>query len=260
MGAKNESLVDYWLDEDSLGYLSALARDGYTFDDIAKTIGIGKTTLWEWRKDYPEINDALVKGRARTDYRVENALLKSALGYRTKESKTILELDRKTGKLETIRVERIEKDIAPNSTSCQVWLYNRLPDKWKKNRDPYLELDDEESSIKINVIRTDKREDSEKSPDEDIINSELTIENSMDKDEWKQIHNKKKTKPKKQSDDTEDNKEEISARKKKNKNINSLKLTKTDDKPSNKQSRPSKTQEKMNSKKDLDAWPDDWED
>ena len=43
--------------------------------------GIGETL----KKQYPDIDKALKAGREIIDYKVENALLKSALGYKTKE-------------------------------------------------------------------------------------------------------------------------------------------------------------------------------
>ena len=208
--------VSEWLDEESLSYISGLSRDGYKFEDIAAVMGVHYTTLKRWRKEYPEIEGALKRGRQRTDYMVENALLKSALGYRTTETKTILEMDDESGKLVKVKVERVEKDVAPNTTSCQVWLYNRLPDKWKKNRDAFIELDDEESSIKINVIRTSK-EDLEKDKDEDIINNELEVEANP---EYEKPKRKRKSKAKPTEYDEEG--KPIRKKPKRNRHVGSL--------------------------------------
>ena len=84
---KNECIATEWLEEDNLMLLECWARDGYTFQDIANRIGISISTLRAWRVQYPEIDSALKKGREIIDYKVENALLKSALGYHTKEVK-----------------------------------------------------------------------------------------------------------------------------------------------------------------------------
>ena len=84
---KNQCLATDWLEEDNLMLLECWARDGYTFEDIANRIGVSYSALRAWRKQYPEIDKALKSGREIIDYKVENALLKSALGYKTKEVK-----------------------------------------------------------------------------------------------------------------------------------------------------------------------------
>lgn len=71
--------IDEWLEKDKLILLEGWARDGLTFEQIAKNIGINVTTLREWRKKDPTISTTLKRGREVVDYEVENALLKSAL-------------------------------------------------------------------------------------------------------------------------------------------------------------------------------------
>ena len=126
-----QSFVDpeEWLTEDRLMLLECWARDGYTYADVAQRIGISNAQLTKWRNAYPEFRDALKKGREIVDYQVENALLKSALGYKTKEVTIITVL--KNGKMVETTKQTVTKEIAPNISACQTWLYNRLPDKWK---------------------------------------------------------------------------------------------------------------------------------
>ena len=71
--------IDEWLEQDKLILLEGWARDGLTYEQIAHNMGIGLTTLKEWRQKEPTIQSALKKGREVVDYEVENALLKSAL-------------------------------------------------------------------------------------------------------------------------------------------------------------------------------------
>ena len=142
-----------WLEEDNLMLISCWARDGYTYADIANRIGISMSTLREWRVKYPEINNALKKGREIIDYKVENALLKSALGYKTKEVKisTVIQ----SGELVERTKEVTEKEQAPNVYACQCWLYNRLPKKWKNmnSRANIFEDIEEDTSLQITVTR-----------------------------------------------------------------------------------------------------------
>ena len=42
--------VEVWLEDDMLALLSGMARDGYTYQDIANRIGISQGTLIRWRQ------------------------------------------------------------------------------------------------------------------------------------------------------------------------------------------------------------------
>ncbi len=71
--------IDEWLEKDKLILLEGWARDGLTYEQIANNMGIGLTTLKEWRQKEPTIQSTLKKGREVVDFEVENALLKNAL-------------------------------------------------------------------------------------------------------------------------------------------------------------------------------------
>lgn len=159
MGKKNESKVDYWLEEDGLILLAAWARDGCTFEEICDKIGTNRMTLLGWRKKYPEIARALNTGKEIVDYKVENALLKAALGYTTKEIKVTI--GRKIFNGETVEMlkETTTREVAPNVTACMAWLNNRKHDQWKRNRDKVLELDEEDNNISITIVRGPKEND-----------------------------------------------------------------------------------------------------
>ena len=60
------------------------ARAGLSDQQIAKNMGISRSTLNEWKKKYSDIADALKKGKEVSDYEVENALYKRATGYTEK--------------------------------------------------------------------------------------------------------------------------------------------------------------------------------
>lgn len=225
---KNECIAAEWLEEDNLMLLECWARDGYTFQDIANRIGIAVSTLRMWRMQYADIDNALKKGREIIDYKVENALLKSALGYHTKEVKVTTTI--RFGKtVETIK-EVTDKEQAPNVSAIQCWLYNRLPQKWKKNRDQLIDLDDEDTKIQVTVTRASKDNKSNAQQDE------------SDDKEWQDEVN--------QSIEIRSTTEEERAEAAKKK-------AQTKDKSS--QSMSTKV-ENETSDEDLDYWPDDWED
>lgn len=225
---KNECIATEWLEEDNLMLLECWARDGYTFQDIANRIGIAVSTLRMWRMQYPDIDNALKKGREIIDYKVENALLKSALGYHTKEVKVTTTI--RFGKtVETIK-EVTDKEQAPNVSAIQCWLYNRLPNKWKKNRDQLIELDEEDTKIQVTVTRasasqstTAQHDDTVDKEWQDEVNQSIEIRSA-----------------------TEEERAEAAKKKAQTKCESSQNLsTKVENEASD---------------EDLDYWPDDWED
>lgn len=131
--------VDEWLEKDKLILLEGWARDGLTYEQIAKNIDIDVTTLREWRKRQPTISTALKKGREVADYEVENALFKRALGY-TYEEKTF-----EDGVLKKV----VTKEVAPDTTAQIYWLKNRKPDKW---RDKIIDTENEEAITNASEI------------------------------------------------------------------------------------------------------------
>ncbi len=135
--------VDQWLTEDGLIKIQGWARDGLIDKDIAHNIGIGYSTLREWKKLYPEIGEALRKGKEVVDRIVENALYKSAIGFMQKIKKPVrikeVEYDPKTGKKirESEKWVQVEEEIyiAPQVTAQIFWLKNRKPDQWREKND-----------------------------------------------------------------------------------------------------------------------------
>ncbi len=131
-----------WLEEDNLTLLAGWARDGLTDEQIADNIGVGTSTLYEWKSKYPEISEALKKGKEIVDREVENALLKKAKGYTVELKKTFkvkrVEYDPDTGKKLCEREELVtgydEAHIPADTTAQIFWLKNRRPDVWREKQ------------------------------------------------------------------------------------------------------------------------------
>ena len=116
---------EYWLTPEGQLRVEGWARDGLIDEQIAKNIGISRSTLSVWKTKYPDISDALKRGKEVVDRQVENALLKRALGYEYKEIKEKEEYGAITEKTTTI------KQVIPDTTAQIFWLKNRKPDKWR---------------------------------------------------------------------------------------------------------------------------------
>lgn len=118
-----------WLEPEGLIQIEGWTRDGLTDEQIATNMGIRRETLIAWKKKYPEINNAMKKGKEVVDKQVENALLKRALGYTFNETSIV----KKDGK---VVEQKIVKKEVPGDTTAQIfWLKNRKPVEWRDKKD-----------------------------------------------------------------------------------------------------------------------------
>ncbi|MDE7211018.1 MAG: helix-turn-helix domain-containing protein, partial [Lachnospiraceae bacterium] len=129
--------------QEGLSKLSAWARDGLTDEKIAGKVGISRSTLNEWKKNFPDISDTLKKGKEIVDIQVENALLKRALGYEYEEVSEKYQ----GGSLMERKVTT--KQVVPDTTAQIFWLKNRKPEQWKDRQEMRLEgeLETEKSKL-----------------------------------------------------------------------------------------------------------------
>ena len=125
--------INDWLENDKLILLEGWARDGLTDEQIAKNIGINRTTLYDWKKKEVNIADALKKGKEVIDFEVENALLKRALGYEYEEETY------ENG----ILTKKVKKQVPPDTTAQIFWLKNRKPNNWKDR----VETDEDKEAV-----------------------------------------------------------------------------------------------------------------
>ena len=88
---------EYWITPDGLTRIEAYARDGLTDDLISEKMGINRTTLYEWVKKFPDISNALKRGKEVIDVEVENKLYQRAIGYTYEEITKEPIKDPKTG-------------------------------------------------------------------------------------------------------------------------------------------------------------------
>lgn len=126
-------------------WAASLAIDGHIDVEIAKRMGIAKSTLNKWKKEYPSFSDSLKMNKQVADARVKECLYKRALGYSYKEKKVIVELDHE-GNQKPAKIETTEKEIVPDTTAQIFWLKNRDPDNWRDRQmhdvtvNPFIEL------------------------------------------------------------------------------------------------------------------------
>lgn len=118
-----------WISPEGLLLIGGWAKDGLNDVQIARLIGISRSTLGSWKKKYPVISDTLKKGKEVVDRQVENALLKRALGYTVEEITEITDDKGKTS------IKKVIKPVLPDVTAQIFWLKNRKADVWRDKRE-----------------------------------------------------------------------------------------------------------------------------
>lgn len=159
-----------WLTKEGLLKLEGWARDGLTDEQIAHNIGIVPSTLYEWKRKYSEISEALKKGKEVIDREVENALLKRALGYEYEETtkERVLKKDIKGQPMtdlhgfpvyEMVTTKKVKKEVVPDTTAQIFWLKNRKPEQWRDKRDVSVDGNIDTRTEKLDSILKQLKED-----------------------------------------------------------------------------------------------------
>ena len=165
---------------DKLLLLSGWARDGLTDEEIAKKIGITRSTLSEWKKKYTDISDTLKKGKEIVDMEVETSLYKKTQGFKVTVKKTFkcktIEYDssgKKKKEEEKLEVGEDEIYVQPDTVAIIFWLKNRMPDKWKDKRYEVEALGDDSEENRTGIILMESiREDMENEAEDNTAENE----------------------------------------------------------------------------------------
>lgn len=146
----------FYLSEDGIELISSWRREGIPIEEIAlKYIGVSANTLWRWTKECKELEVALGISQDITNSKVEQALLKRALGYDVfEEQSELIE-----GEMRVIR--KIQKHIPPDVKACLSWLYSRRSDRWRSQQEPIDRVEDEVKTAKEILIAIKEVADSE---------------------------------------------------------------------------------------------------
>lgn len=110
-------------DENLILLIHYMAGDGLNESQIAKKLGITKNKLRSLLRESNTSIDELFYKKILTQYAVEEALLKKALGGTTTEVK-------QTDKGQGVETVKTTKEIAADTTALQFWLKNKYPQRW----------------------------------------------------------------------------------------------------------------------------------
>lgn len=129
--------------------IESWAREGVTDKKIAENIGVSYSTFREYVKKYPALSASLKRGKNVIDQKVENALLKRALGYDHEEVKEVYEGN-------NLVKRTVTKKHTPADVGALIfWLKNRMPDTWKND---YHKVKHDEEVLKIRQKESEMKE------------------------------------------------------------------------------------------------------
>lgn len=133
----------FWLSPDGIELISGWRREGIPLGVIAlEYVGCSEGTFKRWSRESPDMAKALMVSQDVTNARVEQALLKRALGYDVIESKTELVEG------EMVVTEETKRHVPPDVKACLSWLYSRRSDRWRATQEPVDNLKDEVKTAK----------------------------------------------------------------------------------------------------------------
>ncbi|WP_323744116.1 helix-turn-helix domain-containing protein [Staphylococcus chromogenes] len=112
-------------------------RDGLSDAQIAKNLGVSRSSIKKWKETRPEFYEAISKGKEVSDYELENALHKRAVGFHYTEESV-------THQGEVVQVTKYEP---PNTPALIFALKNRVPHKYRDK----VEQDIVQRNIEIKV-------------------------------------------------------------------------------------------------------------
>lgn len=132
MGRKSryETHVEPYLDDIRKWY--QLLNEG----EIAKKLGIGVTSFEKYKREHPELREALREGRFELVEDLKLTLKKKAKGFSYTEKKRVIRDE--NGK-KTTTIEEVERYIPPDTGAIHLLLKN-LDDNWRNDDGPTMDL------------------------------------------------------------------------------------------------------------------------
>lgn len=108
----------------------SLARRGCTDEEIAEAFGVSTRTVYRWKNTHPEFCHAIRETKSQADERVVEGLYKRACGMTVvNKTESVTERDG----VKTKKIEKVTKELPPDSVAAMFWLKNRQPTLWSDN-------------------------------------------------------------------------------------------------------------------------------
>ena len=110
--------------------IAGWCKQGLLDKNICEMLGISQETFYLYKRQKPELSDALAINKEIADITVENSLFKRATGFPYVETTTDIKMDKDGNELSR-QEKTVNKQALPDTTAISLWLRNRMPDKWR---------------------------------------------------------------------------------------------------------------------------------
>lgn len=97
--------------------------EGVSEEEVCRRLGVSSSTFLKYKKRYPLLKKAVIKGRQRIKRNVVSALIKKCLGFHYEEEREVIE----KGKIVTLKTTRY---APPDFMSIAFYLINRYSQEW----------------------------------------------------------------------------------------------------------------------------------
>lgn len=118
---------------------------GATDEEVAKALGVSLTTLFSYKKKYPQFQQAFARAREKVVIDIKAALLKKALGFTYEEEKRVGRKDKNGENI--ILVEKYSRYCAPSETAAAMLLRN-YDKEWRDNDMKSAEIRQQEYDLR----------------------------------------------------------------------------------------------------------------
>ena len=141
-----------WIEGEGLQKICQWIRYGLGDEQIAKNMGIGRTSFYNWQKKFPEFAKAIKEARINPNIEIENSMFELACGKAyVEETKTIL--DPTTGTI--LKVEKVRKQVPPSPAMLIFLAKNRIRDKYRDYAPVPYETDTTEEKQEVEIYLPD---------------------------------------------------------------------------------------------------------
>lgn len=135
-----------WLRPEKLDQITNWAANGLNNEQIAESMGINVSTLYDWQSKFSELSEALKNGRKLSVQAIENQFFKNAYGM-LEETVEIIEEDQSfiNGKWVATKrhVRKTTKKIPPNTAAQIFYLKNKAG--YSDNPEQNIDVEDSDA-------------------------------------------------------------------------------------------------------------------
>ncbi len=138
-------------DENIILLIRYMARDGLDYDEITKKLSLSKRKMNSLLQKDEALKKELEYAKLLTDYAVEDALLKKALGSTSIETK-------ETQKSSGVESVTVTKEIPSDTAALKFWLEHRCPERWSEKSEFNQSIDERLEKITDEISNQAQKE------------------------------------------------------------------------------------------------------